>query len=495
MSSKQTSYRSIFKATSIFGGVQVINIIITIIRGKALALLIGTAGMGLNGLLMAGLNIIKALTSLGISESAVRDISISHASGNEEEIATTYTVFKRWIWFTALLGVLVTISLSTVLSKAAFGNSDHAMSYVWLSITFIFGALVGGIYTFLRGTRQVKYLAQATIYGSIAGLIVALPIFYVYGINGVVPAIIATSFVTFLVSLYFKRKIKIKTVEISWADTFTKGKPMVVLGLSMSVSTLLASGVAFVLSTFIVKLGSLEDLGLYNAGGTIVSSYVGMVFTAMSMDYFPRLSGLIHDEVKWKELVNQQADLVIIILNSVLILLLATAPLLIKILLSSEFLGALDYIMWAVIAIPLRGLVWVLGFIFIAKGDNKLFVIVETGANLLVLSFNLLFYYNFGLIGLGISMLVSYVISSIVMILIVKNKYNFSFSKEAYRLTIFVLISLLVCLFFIKLLGYPYAYISSSIIVLLTVSYNLYELNKRMNLKEIVATIKSKIKK
>jgi len=495
LSSKQTSYRSIFKATSIFGGVQVINIIITIIRGKALALLIGTAGMGLNGLLMAGLNIIKALTSLGISESAVRDISISHASGNEEEIATTYTVFKRWIWFTALLGVLVTISLSTVLSKAAFGNSDHAMSYVWLSITFIFGALVGGIYTFLRGTRQVKYLAQATIYGSIAGLIVALPIFYVYGINGVVPAIIATSFVTFLVSLYFKRKIKIKTVEISWADTFTKGKPMVVLGLSMSVSTLLASGVAFVLSTFIVKLGSLEDLGLYNAGGTIVSSYVGMVFTAMSMDYFPRLSGLIHDEVKWKELVNQQADLVIIILNSVLILLLATAPLLIKILLSSEFLGALDYIMWAVIAIPLRGLVWVLGFIFIAKGDNKLFVIVETGANLLVLSFNLLFYYNFGLIGLGISMLVSYVISSIVMILIVKNKYNFSFSKEAYRLTIFVLISLLVCLFFIKLLGYPYAYISSSIIVLLTVSYNLYELNKRMNLKEIVATIKSKIKK
>ena len=495
MSSKQTSYRSIFKATSIFGGVQVINIVITIIRGKALALLIGTAGMGLNGLLMSGLNIIKALTSLGIPESAVRDISISHASGNQEEIATTFTVFKRWIWLTALLGVLVTVSFSTLLSKVAFGNSDYTTSYIWLSITFIFGALAGGIYTYLRGTRQVKYLAQATIYGSIAGLLVALPIFYFYGIQGVVPAIIASAFVTFLVSLYFNFKIKVKTVHISWPETFTKGKPMVVLGLSMSASTLLASGVAFVLSTFIVKVGSLEDLGLYNAGLTIVSSYVGMVFTAMGMDYFPRLSGVINDEIKWKELVNQQAELVVLILNIVLILILATAPLLILLLLSSEFLGTLDYIMWAVIAIPLKGLVWVLGFILIAKGNNKLFLLVETIVNLILLLFNVIFYFKFGIAGLGISMLTLYSLSSVFMIVLIKRKYNFQFSSEVFKLTFICLFFLGICLFFIKLIGFPYAYISSSIIVVIAIWYNVYELNKRMNLNEILETIKLKLKK
>ncbi len=495
MSSQQSSYRSIFKATSIFGGVQLINIIVTIIRGKALAILIGTAGMGLNGLFMSGLNIIRSLTSLGISESAVRDISISHASGDQEKIVTTFTVFKRWIWFTAILGALVTIIFSNLLSEIAFGNTDYSFSYILLSVTFIFGALAAGINAYLRGTRQIKFLAQSTIYGSIAGLLVALPIFYFYGIEGVVPAIIATAFATFIISLYFNYKITIKTVEISWTDTFIKGKPMVVLGLSMSLSALLASGISFVLSTFIVRTGSLNDLGLYNAGLTIVSSYVGMVFTAMGMDYFPRLAGVIEDEIKWKEVVNQQAELVLIILNIVLVLLVATAPILIKILLSAEFLGALDFILWAVIAIPLRGLVWVVGFIVLAKGDNKLYLKIETLGALIILGLNLLFYSKYEMKGLGISMIISYLVFIFLMLAVVKSKYSFHFSREVYSLLLKGMFALLLCIICIEWLGYPNAYYAQSVIVIGTLGYNIYELNKRINLKNLIESLKNKIKK
>ena len=55
------------------------------------------------------------------------------------------------------------------------------------------------------------------------------------------------------------------------------------------------------LSAFISKTGSLSDVGLYNAGLAIVDGYVGMVFTAMATDYFPRLSGVIGDDSKWKQ--------------------------------------------------------------------------------------------------------------------------------------------------------------------------------------------------
>ena len=50
MTSNKGSYRQIFKATSLFGGVQVFNIIIGIIRSKIVAVLLGASGMGVLGL-------------------------------------------------------------------------------------------------------------------------------------------------------------------------------------------------------------------------------------------------------------------------------------------------------------------------------------------------------------------------------------------------------------------------------------------------------------
>lgn len=495
MELKTTNYKSIFKATSIFGGVQVFNIFVTLIRSKALAILIGTAGMGLNGLFMSSLNLIKTISSLGISESAVKDISKAYSSGETIHIDKTFTVFKRWIWITAALGIVLTVAFSPLLSKFSFGSTNYTISYILLSATFLFGALSGGIYTFLRGTRQIAYLAQANIIGAVTGLIVALPIFYFYGIQGVVPAIIVTAFGNFLVSLYFRSKVKFNKIAINWSETITLGMPMVKLGLSLTFINLMTTAIAFILNAFISKTGTLSDLGIYNAGQAIVEGYVGMVFTAMATDYFPRLAGVIDNEFKWKELVNQQAELVIIILSIVLVMLIFTAPLLIRILLSKEFLVAKDFIFWSVLAIPMKGLVWVTSFVILAKGDSKLFIIVEVITNVIMLIFNILFYKYYGINGLGISMLVSYFIFMIIIIAVLKSKYSFQFSKEVVTLTLVSIASLSMCLICIKVLGYPNAYYAESIIVLLTIIFSLNELNKRVNLKGIILYIKNKIKR
>jgi O-antigen/teichoic acid export membrane protein len=483
------------KATSIFGGVQVFNILITLIRGKAVALLIGTAGMGLNGLLLSGLNLIKTVTSLGINESAVKDIAKAHNSNDQVHIRTTFQVFKRLIWITAFLGIIATIVFSPLLSKYAFGDTSKTTSFIWLSVTFIFGALSGGIYTLLRGTRQLKYLAQANIFGGIVGLVVALPLFYFYGIAGVVPAIILTAFANYLVSLYFKSKIKFEPITISWQETFQVAKPIVQLGLSLTLINILAAGVAFALIAYISGTGSLSDVGLYSAGNAIVEGYVGMVFTAMATDYFPRLASVIHDELKWKKLVNEQAELVLIILGIVLVLLLTTTPLLIRILLSDEFMDSQNFIQFAVLAIPLKGLVWVVGYIILAKGNTKLFLTVEIIANIIVLAFNILFYHFYGLTGLGISLSVSYFIVTFYMLVILKNKFQFIFEKSTYKLLLFSMLTLSLCLISILFITNPFSYIIQITIVIVTLLFYFYELNKRINIKEIVLKIKNRISK
>ena len=77
---ERSSYRQIIKATSLFGGVQVFNILISIIRSKIVALLLGPSGMGIAGLFTSTTGLISAITGLGLGTSAVRNIAEANAS-------------------------------------------------------------------------------------------------------------------------------------------------------------------------------------------------------------------------------------------------------------------------------------------------------------------------------------------------------------------------------------------------------------------------------
>ncbi|MEG2281843.1 MAG: O-antigen translocase, partial [Rikenellaceae bacterium] len=61
--SDKKAYRDIVKATSVFGGVQVFNILIGIVRSKIIAILLGPEGMGISGLLQSATSLITGLTS------------------------------------------------------------------------------------------------------------------------------------------------------------------------------------------------------------------------------------------------------------------------------------------------------------------------------------------------------------------------------------------------------------------------------------------------
>jgi O-antigen/teichoic acid export membrane protein len=474
------------KATSLFGGVQVFNIVISLIRGKAVAVLIGSEGMGLNGFFLSGINLIKELTSLGLESSAVRDMSLAFGENDPRALANTYTVFRRWIWFTAVLGAVATILFAPLLSKFAFGNDEYTSAFMWLSFVFVFGALTGGIYTILRATRKVKYLAQANIYGAVSGLLVTLPILYVWGVDGVMPSIIVASLATYLISLYFRKNVKLEVINVTLRETIQLGKPMVVMGINMSLGSLMGVGTTFALNAFITNQGSLSDLGLYSAGMSIMGGYVGLVFTAIGTDYFPRLSAEINNEKKWKPIVNQQSELVLIILNIVLVILVASAPILIRILLSVEFLQTQNFIILSSIGVLLKGYVWVTGFVVLSKGDNKLFFLTELFANSFLLLLNIFLYKEYGIDGLGISMIIGYSCFSIIMYFIMLKKYDLNLSTSTYFLLLVGIISLIFMILIHFYMKENIQIISLFVLTLSVISFQLYQLDKRIQIIDIL---------
>ena len=97
--SHQSSYRQVFKATSLFGGVQVITVLTTIIRSKFVALFLGPVGMGISSLLVSAVTLVNTISGMGLNYSAVRDISLANESGDIKKLSYTLIIFKRWTGF------------------------------------------------------------------------------------------------------------------------------------------------------------------------------------------------------------------------------------------------------------------------------------------------------------------------------------------------------------------------------------------------------------
>jgi O-antigen/teichoic acid export membrane protein len=69
---ESTTYKHIFKYTGLLGSVQMLSVLISMVRNKCAAWLVGTIGFGLYDLYGRTLELIGNATNFGISLSAVR---------------------------------------------------------------------------------------------------------------------------------------------------------------------------------------------------------------------------------------------------------------------------------------------------------------------------------------------------------------------------------------------------------------------------------------
>lgn len=486
MPEDKSSYKQMMKATSLFGGVQIFNIIISIIRSKFVAVLLGPAGMGISGLLTSTTGLISGLTNFGLGTSAVKDVAEANATGDENRIATIAVVLRRWVWITGLLGTIITIVFSPWLSQLTFGNKQYTIAFVWLSITLLFQQLSSGQLVLLQGMRKLQYLAKANMTGNVIGLIISLPLYYFFKLDGIIPAIILSSLTAMALSWYFSGKVQIQPVKVSRNQTLYKGKGMIKLGFMLSLSGLISVGVGYLVRIYISNTGGVNEVGLYNAGFAIINTYVGLVFTAMATDYYPRLAAVSQNNLQAKQLINQQSEIAIIILAPILIVFIIFIHWVVILLYSFKFLSINAMIHWAALGMFFKAVSWSIAFIFVAKGESKLFFLNELLANFYLLFFSLVGYKIWGLNGLGISFLLTYVIYLIQVFFIAKKKYHFSFNKESLKLFTIQFILALLCFFIVRIFNGFYVYLIGTGLISFSLWYSFKELDKRIGIMNII---------
>ncbi|MDE6717209.1 MAG: oligosaccharide flippase family protein [Muribaculaceae bacterium] len=435
---EENSYRNILKRLSAFGGVQIFNIVIGLLRGKFVAMFLGPSGMGISSLYASSTAPMQQIAGLGVNLAVVRDISASKETPSA--LRRSVTVALRLILLTSLLGALICGVAAPLWSEMSFGDRSHTSSYLFLSIFVALSVGGAGFLALLQGLGEVKRLSKASLVGGATGLLFGVPLYYFFGDGGIVPAMIILSLSTFLFYyISFRQSSSMKEAPSAPPLSFKEGLPLmrhlISTGFILLGGTLAGQIVSYAINMFIRAEGSLGDVGLYQGANSITNQYVGLIVSALALDYFPRLSACALDREKMREVVNRQIEIVLSVATPLIILLIITAPIVIELLLTDSFLVITPLMRWMGVGMLIQLLAFPLGYIYLARDDRKAYLWLECiWANVCWLGCSVLFYYLFGLIGLGISLTVRGVIDLAINYIFCLRRYGFSCSGEVMRL-------------------------------------------------------------
>lgn len=449
MGSEKT-YGQILKASSIMGGAAGINLLLGMVRVKFAAVFIGPTGVGLNASFAALQGLISTIAGLGIHTSGVRDIAAALGKGDNDAIGRAVLTLRRISWLTGLLGMSAMMLASPLLSQLTFGHQDYVIEIAALGLVILFGNISGGQMALIQCMRRIGDMARASIIGAAFGTMAAVTLYSTLGLHGIVPTLVAVSAFQLLLSWYYARKVPSPQVKMTWRQTYNEANSMVRLGLVFMGNGLMISAVAYITIALITKYEGIHAVGLYSAAFALSGLFVNLVLGAMGADYYPRLTATADDKVAMNRMVNEQSEIGLLLAVPGLIATIVYAPWILEILYTKDFIHAVNLLQWFGLGCLGRLISWPLGFVMLALGKGRWFLLTETCANITHLGLIVIGLKWFAIEGVAIAFLITNLCYIIGVYFVCRHLTGFSWSigfrKLAITTTLVCAAVLIVCL-------------------------------------------------
>ncbi|MGM9804166.1 MAG: oligosaccharide flippase family protein [Muribaculaceae bacterium] len=411
--------RMVMKAMGMFGGVQVLSILCSVVRCKLVSVWIGPAGVGLFALWNTALEMLNTATNMGVRSSSVR--SISAAKGND--VTGMLIAVRRWSVWLGVAGAVLTVALSPMLSRITFGDDGHIGSFVVLAIAVAMVSVMNGEHAIMQGTGMLRRLAVVSVCGSVAGLLVSVPLFYFYRIDSVLPSIVAYAVVGAVFACVWRRRIVPQAV-VTIRQTWHQGGEFIRLGIYMTIGVALAMVSNYVFVAYLNHRAGLNEVGFFQAAYTLVNKYVGLVLSALAMEYYPRLSKVWNSRRRLSLFASQEISLTLAVLVPVAVLMMPLCNFVVNLLYSSEFVVIEQCVTWMLVGMIPRATSWCMAFVILVRGDGRTYVVTEALSTVIGLALNVASYHRWGLTGIGVSFIVWYVIYNVIVGVVCVRRYG-----------------------------------------------------------------------
>lgn len=483
MSHQENAYKKILKATSLFGAVQFSNLLISAVRHKFFAVLIGPAGYGTLSILFTGFDLVRQATGLGVDVTGVKKISENTDEAFRNKAAS---IIIKVSVITGLLGMLLFIALSYNLSIWAFGHPAYTLAIILISGGILLRQITAAQGAVMQGMGRLRFLAKTSLYGNFIGLLSTLPLFYFFKTDAILPSILISALITFLISRYYYNKLGFSPVNIPFKQAVRQGKDMLYFGTLISIHGLLPLLSGYIIQLYINHTGGKADVGFYNIGQTIINSYVGIIFTAMTMEYYPRLAGFNRDATKESAAVSQQAIFSVLLILPVIILFLECQPLIIRLLFSEKFTPALPMLSWLMLAMFFKAISFSIGYLIIARADSAVFLKTGLISNTVSVSLCIFGYQVGGLEGLGQAFFIYYALHIAIVYSFTRLKYSLVLDKQLLKI---IFTSLIIFIPAVGAIVFAHGLLKHIVLLVLFVvscSFSYYQLNRRVKITALI---------
>lgn len=420
------SYALIMKATALIGASFAVIALLSFLRMKVIALLLGPTGVGLAGMMTSIADLATAIVGLGVQQAGVRQIARadSHGADRLDQVRAAL----RWTSLVlGLLGTTAIMLLAGPIAQLTFGTSEVAAAVAIVSLAVFFRLVSGGQLATLQGLRLIGDLARINIVAATVSTIVCIGIVYVWRDDAIAATVVVIAASSTLVAWLYLRRTTPPRPAAMGAVLHETGA-LLHLGVAFLASGLLGMGAAYLIRIVILQTIDIHAAGLYQAAWAVAALYTGFVLQAMGVDFYPRLTALADDDEACNRLVNEQARISILLAGPGVIGTIAAAPLVLGVFYSAEFTGAATALRWICMGTMLQIMAWPLGFILVAKGAQRSIILGEALAAAIHVALGLTLIPQLGLAGAGLAFFGLYGIYNVIIYVMVFRSSRFRWS-------------------------------------------------------------------
>jgi O-antigen/teichoic acid export membrane protein len=470
-----SSYRQILRSTSIIGGASVINILISLLRTKVAAVLLGPAGIGLIGLFQNLLATASSVTALGFGTVGTRQIAEASGRADSDAVAAARRALFWGTLILALLGVVLVWLLRAQLAVRLLGDAQRAADVGWLALGVGLTVAGGAQGALLNGLRRIGDIARVSVWSSVMSTAMGIGALLLWGTHALIIFVLSAPLAAFVVGhVYVARLPKVLSAPTPLPQLMGQWRTLARLGAAFMVSgVVVTAGQLAVRSMVQHQLGA-DALGQFQAAWAISMTYIGFVLGAMGTDYYPRLTAAIHDHDAVNRMVNEQAEVALLLAGPVFLAMLALAPWVIELLYSNKFTEATHILRWQVLGDVLKVASWPLGYILVASGDGRTYMLTES---LVIAVFAALVWFGLPILGVkatGVAFFGMYMLHLPLMYWLARRRTGFAWVIRVKHHTAFLVASaILICL-----MSAVSEMLAAVFGILLTLAFGLFTLNR-----------------
>ena len=439
------SNKSIARNVGVFGGAQAFSVLAALIRTKVAAVMIGTTGVGLSAIYNTVVNFFSTLAGMGLSFSGVKYLSEVYASGDKDALEKEIGQLRMLGLICSAIGLVLSLVFSPILSMMYFGDMSEMMSFMALSV-FVVATIISGIeMAILKACQKVRYLAISSIWTAIISVAVSVPFYILMGVKGVLWAVVVSGVVGVLATMWYGAKVAAwRMCYVRCAMCYVRGKDknnqaqnqntehstqhiaqLLTLGAAFLGGGLIATGAEMAIQGYFSAVATMAILGLYKAGYQLSITYTGMIFTAVSNDFYPRLSAVNLNLEERNTLISRQIRVLLYITTPLVLVFVLLVPYILPILFDDTFNPVCRMVQIAAISIIVKSVTMPLNFLPLSLGRSLDYLILE-GAFWIIMVPLVIFGYKFwGLTGTGAAILLCHVIELVYAYLFCRSKYGF----------------------------------------------------------------------